>query len=546
MNMKCSDTSYSSVDLILSGSSWHIYAGDAEAAAVVHALGQAMSLNRFNATQNTSSNQRWQELIAVIDNGTDRTPAENFASGRIFCLLPRPENHDLLISGMLIIAQAIARAEVSRGGLLIHGALVKVPGKSESGIILAGPSAVGKTTASKRLPLPWQPLSDDTSLIERDERGHYIAHPWPTWSHFYSSPEGKPGTGGSWDVQTGLPLQAIFFLEQADQDQVDTLSTASATAFLMQTVQHVTLPMARDLSPGRVQPLHQHQLAVAEEIIRAIPAYTLQLCTTGAFWVNITDTLAGFSSAAPVQQVTGSRSQGNSHAPARCVFSSFLPDKNNIVVNYSGNSMEPTLRYPDIIEVVPYENSPIRSGDVIYYPNPAGGAGVIHRVVRVAAKGIYTRGDNNNWEDPYTIQPTDVTGQVTTAWQNNRPRKIAGGVWGKLTSIRIHFSRRLKNAPSSMLQGEYSSPALRWILRRIIPSLKKPRIFEFKHRYQPSILKLMINGHVIGQYDAWQQLWVINHPWKYIIDESKLPTVPGAPYMDRQQTGKNTLRNHIS
>lgn len=75
----------------------------------------------------------------------------------------------------------------NRGGLLLHGALAEC---KRQGVILAGPGTVGKTTASRRLRLPWHSLSDDATLVVRDRAGRFGAHPWPTWSRFMF--------GGSW------------------------------------------------------------------------------------------------------------------------------------------------------------------------------------------------------------------------------------------------------------------------------------------------------------------------------------------------------------
>ena len=33
---------------------------------------------------------------------------------------------------------------------------------------------------------PWRSLCDDATLVVRDASGRYWAHPWPTWSRFYT------------------------------------------------------------------------------------------------------------------------------------------------------------------------------------------------------------------------------------------------------------------------------------------------------------------------------------------------------------------------
>jgi len=539
--MPCSD-SLTSVSLILSGSSWHIQAGDADAAYVVTSLSEVMSLPPVNLPAKQCAGEQWQKLLVVVGHGSGGTPIDDFESGPVFCFLPPPKNHDLLVIGMLLISHAIAHAELLRGGLLVHGALATNPGHLEGGIILAGPSAVGKTTASNRLPLPWRSLSDDTSLVVRDDRGQYMAHPWPTWSRFYSTREGNPGLGGKWEVQTGLPLQAFFFLAQAEKDRIVPLPTAPAVAYLMQTVQHVSLPMHSNMSAHQDQTLHENQLAAAEKLVRTIPVYTLHLSLTGTFWEGIEKTLASVSIPS-FSQPEHTPSHGTGQEYKKSTSPPFLFGGNRLAVKYTGSSMNPTLRHPDLIEVIPYAGKPIRCGDVVYYEPSTGGPKVIHRVVRVTAKGICTRGDNNCENDPYLLQPSDVIGQVKAAWRSDKRRIITGGTFGIWSGYRAKICDRLNKILSPTLHGIYHGISANGFLLYLLPASKQPRIVEFKQRYQPSILKLMVNGHVIGRYDVWRKLWVIDRPWRLIIDERKLPVVAESPSREPTDVNNAAMEN---
>ena len=66
---------------------------------------------------------------------------------------------------------------------------------------------------------------------------------------------------------------------------------------------------------------------------------------------------------------------------------------------YVGPSMNPTLREPEIMEIVPCGSRPLRVGDVVFFLPPGSDRPVVHRVVRVTPAGISTRGDNNSRED---------------------------------------------------------------------------------------------------------------------------------------------------
>src|ERR1035437_1916387 len=95
---------------------------------------------------------------------------------------------------------------------------------------------------------------------------------------------------------------------------------------------------------------------------------------------------------------------------------------------YFGPSMNPTLREPEIVEVMPYDGRPLRVGDVAFFLPPEADQPVVHRIVRVTPAGISTLGDNNTREDAYILQPKSVKGRVVAAWRGQKQRKIAGGL----------------------------------------------------------------------------------------------------------------------
>jgi SynChlorMet cassette protein ScmC len=132
------------------------------------------------------------------------------------------------------VSMVVAHQVQINGGFLIHGALAEWNGH---GIVMAGPSAGGKTTASKRLFPPWRSLSDDCTLVVRDKQGVYFAHPWPTWSSFMFG-----GQGGAWDVQYAVPLKGVFFLKQVLEDKVEQINKARAVCMLVESVEQVSVP----------------------------------------------------------------------------------------------------------------------------------------------------------------------------------------------------------------------------------------------------------------------------------------------------------------
>jgi hypothetical protein len=177
------------------------------------------------------------------------------------------------------IANAIVEQSLARGGLLLHAALAVRDGY---GVLLAGPSGVGKSTASRRLTLPWQSLSDDCVLVVRDKDGRYWAHPWPTWSLLR-----KRGTVASWPVEPAVPLQALMFLNQSSLDRAEPVATTPATALIVESALHLieTVTLTQDGYASRA--ICRKYLRAAWALAAAVPAFRLQVSLTGRFWKEI-------------------------------------------------------------------------------------------------------------------------------------------------------------------------------------------------------------------------------------------------------------------
>lgn len=192
------------------------------------------------------------------------------------CGFQAPVSTTVLHIQLSILAQAIAREAQERGGLLLHGALAELGGK---GIVLAGPSGVGKTTASRRLPPPWAARSDDSVLVVRDAGGRYWAHPWPTWSRFFFAHD----VHDSWDVADAVPLAALCFLRQSATDSLMPLGRGPTATLLVHSGEQAALRMpyasVEDRMAKRIE-----RLDIACALAGSVPAYALDISLIGEFW----------------------------------------------------------------------------------------------------------------------------------------------------------------------------------------------------------------------------------------------------------------------
>jgi SynChlorMet cassette protein ScmC len=177
------------------------------------------------------------------------------------------------------IASVVALNAEERGGVLVHAALAVRQGR---GVLLAGPGAVGKSTACERLPAPWRALCDDTTLVVHDRRGGLVAHPWPTWSCFNFG-----RAGGRWQVEEAVPLSGIFFLRQAEHDRCESVTVATATGMLVELAEQAWRGALPCLPPEQLQAHRLQRFESIRTLTREVPCHLLHASRAGEFWVEI-------------------------------------------------------------------------------------------------------------------------------------------------------------------------------------------------------------------------------------------------------------------
>lgn len=189
---------------------------------------------------------------------------------------------------------------------------------------------------------------------------------------------------------------------------------------------------------------------------------------------------------------------------------------------HAGPSMNPTLRELDLLEVVPYDGRPVKPGDVVAAVPPGRETHIVHRVIRVRAEGMCTRGDNNPVEDSWRLQPSHIAGRVVAAWRGQRRWKVSGGVQGRLVARLAGARLKLDAISSRCLRPIYNAVAERGLLLKLVPSSFAPRVM----RYRPNghvRLRLQLHGRLIGEYDPRAGGWRIRRPFRLLIDKDTLP-----------------------
>jgi SynChlorMet cassette protein ScmC len=301
---------------LASGARLALDAGDEAACKVLNFLGRAARMS----TAPSPLPDGVRRLLVVTDTGQDRvSPCPNDAPSvcalahpgtplsrrrtdlahispkhRLAARLrdPEPLPEDQWFWQQLSrLSAAIARETQSLGGVLLHSGLAFLPspqggeGQDEGGVLLAGRSGVGKSTASRRLPPPWRALADDVTLVLRCPAGTYSAHPWPTWSRFFGD---KAGDGSdTWDVQQAVPLRAIIVLEQGAVDSIEPLGPGHTLALLSELAQQTSTYLLPGMSHAELSAFHLQRFDNLCALVRTVPGYLLHMSQDGSFWTEI-------------------------------------------------------------------------------------------------------------------------------------------------------------------------------------------------------------------------------------------------------------------
>lgn len=192
------------------------------------------------------------------------------------CRFGNDDTHGLDIVRMWQSLHPIYERALGNGGMPFHAGLAEWNGK---GALFAASGGTGKSTCCRRLPSPWRALGDDEALIVKDKQGTYTAHPFPTWSEYIFQRSEK-----TWDVEQHAPLSALFFLEQADRDEVVAIGTGKASVYITESSTQICRRNWRHLDKKEEVRQKMAMFDNACALAKEVPAYILRVSLTGEFW----------------------------------------------------------------------------------------------------------------------------------------------------------------------------------------------------------------------------------------------------------------------
>jgi SynChlorMet cassette protein ScmC len=180
---------------------------------------------------------------------------------------------------MSLVIRSIYWRAIVHGGFPLHAALMERDG---IGIALAGASGRGKSTCCQRIPSPWRALCDDHTLVLPSVSQGVLAHPFPTTS--YLRGHDQPAF---WNVQQGVPLSAIFFLEQSLDEEVFAIGPGESAARMNWSAREILACTIDDLEKVGHRVRWQRLFHNACEMSRRVKCYILKVRLNGRFWDRI-------------------------------------------------------------------------------------------------------------------------------------------------------------------------------------------------------------------------------------------------------------------
>jgi signal peptidase I len=195
-----------------------------------------------------------------------------------------------------------------------------------------------------------------------------------------------------------------------------------------------------------------------------------------------------------------------------------------LTINYTGNSMFPTLRKGDILRVEPYKDSEISSGDVIVYRRSYDGLLVVHRVVSIDKGFVQTKGDNAQFKDNVLLERNDIIGHVISVRRGEKGATLFRGFSGRLYGLTLSTGKHIRVFLSDLLRPVYNWLAQTGILRNLFSHLFRTKVSGFKYKGGLD-LQLHWGRYLIGRRFPGKDQWHIRPPFRLFVDEGSLPGI---------------------
>lgn len=189
-------------------------------------------------------------------------------------------HEEICYINMAASLKLIFRYYAENGGGAVHATFAEYKGK---GFLIAAQGGTGKSTCYNRLPRndKWIPFSDDNALLVKVNE-KFMVHPMPTWSDHLL----KRGFT-TFQTPHHSPLSAIFFLEQAQSDEVVSLKKHVAVQRVYESFKQIWENYWERIDKAVKIDMNRKIFHSAADIANTLPCYDLKATLHGSFWQEI-------------------------------------------------------------------------------------------------------------------------------------------------------------------------------------------------------------------------------------------------------------------
>ncbi len=189
---------------------------------------------------------------------------------------------------------------------------------------------------------------------------------------------------------------------------------------------------------------------------------------------------------------------------------------------YRGRSMRGTFRPGDGLVIAAVGVAAVRCGDVVVFASQNGVAesrDVVHRVVRVVAEGLITRGDGNHFVDPEPVTAANLVGVVTHARRGRRLLAVAGGARGTWRA-RIQRLRALaRRVLGRVARRPYHALRVSGLVRRVWRP--KIRVLVVRYEHGP-VAKVLVGRRSVAAMSLATGRFVCRKPYDLVLRRKDL------------------------
>ncbi len=176
----------------------------------------------------------------------------------------------------------------NHGGFVIHSGLVEFFDGAvgdRRGVLLGGASGSGKSTASAMLFSPWSSLSDDLTLVVKNSKTGYSAHPFPTWSRIlWKEDKIKFKTV---KFNNPIPVNSVILIDRNSAHSIKKIGKGEALCLLTELVKQANEHLVCEMERESIAQFNLKYFMNVKNFVTYINCYSYDLKIDETFWKDV-------------------------------------------------------------------------------------------------------------------------------------------------------------------------------------------------------------------------------------------------------------------